>query len=296
MKSNFRNSVNYFTRFLGLQGRPSFYPEERKWLTVNTELNENGKTLFEVNYEGQKQSLTPEQLTATMLNKLKSIINLNEINFAASNCVISVPSYYTEQERKALLDACRIAEFPLERLINETSAIAVSYGLFRKKDLDKENPRHVVFVDLGHSKMSAFVGSFLQEKAKIVAQVNDRNLGARNIDWNVFEHYCQMFEQESGGLQVQTNKKAKLRLLEAIEKQRKVLSANAEGWVNIEYLMEDIDFNTKLVREELDKFAAPFIADLRSNLELLAQQIANMKLNIHSVEIIGGATRIPIVQ
>jgi len=71
-----------------------------------------------------------------MLNKLKDIINKNQINFSSSNSVISVPSYYTDSERKALLDACKIAEFPVDRLLNETTAIAVSYGLFRKQELD----------------------------------------------------------------------------------------------------------------------------------------------------------------
>jgi heat shock protein 4 len=60
------------------------------------------------------------------------------------------------------LDACKIAEIPIERLINETSAIAISYGLFRKKELEPEVARNVVFIDFGHSKTSAFVGSFFQ--------------------------------------------------------------------------------------------------------------------------------------
>lgn len=103
-----------------------------------------------------------------MLNKLKDIIQKNGI--VDKNVVISVPAYYTEQERKALLDACRIAELPVERLLNETVAIATSYGLFRKNDLDSQTPRYVAFVDFGHSKTSVFVGSFLKEKAQIVVQ------------------------------------------------------------------------------------------------------------------------------
>ena len=109
--------------------------------------------------------------------------------------MISVPTYFTEQERKALLDACRIAELPLERVFNETTAIATSYALFRKADLEAETPRYVAFVDFGHSKTSAFVGSFTKERAQIVAQVNDRNFGARDLDWVVFEEYCNLFEQ-----------------------------------------------------------------------------------------------------
>ena len=116
------------------------------------------------------------------------------------------------------MDACKIAELPIDRLLNETTAIATSYGLFRKQELDNATPRYVAFIDMGHSKTSAFVGCFTKEKANIVAQVNDRNLGARDLDWSIFEHCCEVFERESGGLNPKENKKAQLRLLDAIEK------------------------------------------------------------------------------
>jgi len=98
-----------------------------------------------------------------MLNKLSGIIYKNDINLKNSTAVITVPGYYTEIERKALLDACKIAEIPVVRLLNETTAVCISYGLFRKSELDT-NPRHVVFVDLGHSKLSAYLCSFTKEK------------------------------------------------------------------------------------------------------------------------------------
>jgi heat shock protein 4 len=159
-----------------------------------------------------------------------------------------------------------------------------------------ENPRYVAFIDFGHSKTSAFVGSFTKEKAQIVAQVNDRNFGARDIDWSIYEQYCEIFEGQSGGLSPKESKKAQLRLLEAIEKQRKVLSANSEAAVNVEYLMEDIDFNHNLKREEYEKLIENVLQRFSQILEFLAQQIQNLKIKLHSVEIVGGATRMPIVQ
>lgn len=185
-KSNFKNTVNYFNRFLGITAKASFFQEEAKWLTVPTVLDDQGRALFEVNYLGEKAKFTPEQLTASMLNILKKIIKRNDINIQASNVCLSVPPYYTEAERKAILDACKIADIPIERLLNETTATAINYGLFRKNELDEKEAKYVAFVDFGHSKFSAFVGQFYKESAKILAQVNDRNLGARNIDWIIF--------------------------------------------------------------------------------------------------------------
>lgn len=119
-----------------------------------------------------------------MLGDIRKIISLN--NLPNHEAVISVPSYYTESERKALKDACRIAGLNPLRLFNESSAIALSYGLFRKSELDALTPRNVAFVDFGHSKFSCFIGSFTKEKLTIVSQIHERNLGARDMDWAVF--------------------------------------------------------------------------------------------------------------
>jgi len=102
-----------------------------------------------------------------MLGDLRKIITLN--NLSNNEAVISVPSYYTEQERKSLKDACHIAGINPIRLFNESSAVCLSYGLFRKAELDATAPRNVAFVDFGHSKFSCFVASFTKEKMTIIS-------------------------------------------------------------------------------------------------------------------------------
>lgn len=101
-----------------------------------------------------------------MLNKLRDLIKQKNLN--NTEAVISVPPYYTEQEKKALLDAAKIADLKVLRLVNESTAIAMSYGIFRKSELEETNSRNVVFVDLGHSKTSAFLAAFKKDDCKIV--------------------------------------------------------------------------------------------------------------------------------
>lgn len=181
--------------------------------------------MHKVTYLGETHEFLPEQITAAMLGKLKTIIRLN--NLSDKEAVIAVPNYYTESEKKALLDACRIAELTPSRLISENYAITTGYGIFRKSELkDSKEPRYVVFVDIGSSKFSAFIASFTKEKAHIIAEVNDRDLGARDIDWILLNYYENKFQQESNGLSIFENKKAIIRMIDAIENQRKILSAN----------------------------------------------------------------------
>jgi len=173
-----------------------------------------------------------------------------------------VPSYYTEQERKALLDACKIADINVTRLFNETSAVALSYGIFRRKELSA-TPKHVVFVDLGYSKLSAFCASFTNEKCSIVAESHARNIGCRNMDWDLLTYFSEKFNAQYG-CNPMKNEKAKLRLLEAIGRLRKTLSANSDASISIECLMEDEDLYYNFTREELENLAAPMLSNMKN--------------------------------
>lgn len=292
-KSNFKNTVSCFNRLLGL---PANYPNlrnETKWISSKVGTNDEGKIVHEIAYKGQNHKLLPEQVTAAMIGDIRKIITQN--NLPNHEAVISVPSYYTEQERKALRDACRIAGVNPIRLFNESSAICLSYGLFRKAELDATAPRNVAFVDLGHSKFSCFVGSFTKEKLTIISQVHERNLGARDMDWAVFQHYSKRFEQQHG-LSVSESKKGQLRLLDAIEKQRKILSANSEADCNCEYLVEDCDLNENLTRVDFEKLIQPTLARIKESINVVIEDLKAKKIELHSVEIVGGAVRIPSVQ
>jgi heat shock protein 4 len=78
----------------------------------------------------------------------------------SKEAVIAVPPYLTQVERKGILNAAKIAELHVTRLINESTAVALDYGIFRKADLDPKVPRNVLFLDFGHSKFSLFCCSF----------------------------------------------------------------------------------------------------------------------------------------
>jgi heat shock protein 4 len=105
-------------------------------------------------------------------------------NISTKDIVITVPSYFSNVERQAVLDACDIAGLKCIRLINESTAVCLNYGFFRKSDLpEKDHPRIVAFVDLGHCKLTVTIASFLQGKMKVLSHHSDRNLGARNFDY-----------------------------------------------------------------------------------------------------------------
>jgi len=87
------------------------------------------------------------------------------------NCkdlVLTVPGFFTEQERNTLLDACKIAEIKCLKIMNETSATALEYGILRRKELDLEKDRLVLFIDMGYSKTSICLGALKRKEGKIL--------------------------------------------------------------------------------------------------------------------------------
>jgi molecular chaperone DnaK (HSP70) len=98
---------------------------------------------------------------AYYLLKMKRFYELSEIR--CKELVLTVPSYCSNVERQSLLDAAEIAGLKCQRVINESTAIALQYGFFRKRDLDPKVERIVAFVDFGHSKTTISIASFLQD-------------------------------------------------------------------------------------------------------------------------------------
>lgn len=289
LKSNFKNTVVYPNRFLGVRVDAPFFQDEKKWLYSPVSTTPDNRLTFDVNYKGEPRQFTPEQITAMMFQTLKQNIRNNDIPH--SDVVISVPSYYTEQERKALLDAAKIAQVNVVRLLNESTAVTLGYGIFRKAELTT-TARNVLFIDFGHCKTSAFVSSFTNQKAKILNQIHERSLGVRDIDWKLLEFYGKICADQYDSNPIK-KEKPRLRMIDAIEKQRKILSANNEAAINVDYIVEDNDLAHVLTREKLEEIIAPVVERFRVLLETLKSQIT---VPLHSIELVGGGTRIPIIQ
>lgn len=250
IKKNMKNTILFPTRFLGLNSDcKEQLALEQKFCTHKTIDLENKKLGFEVVQMGNKHVFNIEQIVAFYLTKLKKFYENNDIK--CKDVVLSVPSYWSNAERQALLDATEIAGLKCLRLINESTAIALQYGFFRKKDLDAKEERRVAFVDFGHSKTTVTIASFIQGKTKIICHKSDRNLGGRDLDWAILEAIGGEFAKKTGA-DPRKNPRCILRMLEAIEKARKVLSSTSDTPINIDYLLEEEDLNKMLKREEFE--------------------------------------------
>ena len=205
----------------------------------------------------------PEQIMGFYLKKVKTYFE--KAGMTSNDIVISVPNYASNAERQAYLDAADIAGIKCIRLINEGTALALTYGFFRKGDLDLDIPRTVAFVDFGHSKLTVTFASFVKGKMKILGTHSSRKMGARRIDYQLFDMLSAEFEKKHG-CDPRESPRCRLRLLDSIEKMRKLLTGNREADVHCEALMEDEDLHRHFKREEFEDLIKPFVDEFKQAL------------------------------
>ncbi len=191
------------------------------------------------------------------------------------------------------MDAAKIADIKVLKLMNETTAIALEYGILRRTELTS-TARVVMFIDFGYSKTSICLGSLQNKSGKIITEFHDRNLGVRDMDWILYEYYCKMLEEKCDE-DPRNNKKVRIRILQGLEKQRKKLSSDDEGTINLEYLFMDEDLYHTIKLKDYLKLVAPVLKKFEALIRKSYNYLKGKKYKLHSVEIVGGGSRIPII-
>ncbi|KAL1919826.1 uncharacterized protein VTP21DRAFT_1757 [Calcarisporiella thermophila] len=291
--SNFKNTVGSLKRLAGRTFQdPDIQQVEKQYINADL-VDVEGQAGVKVSYLDQEAIFNSTQLIAMYLTKLRDTAS-KELNVPVSDCVISVPTWYTDVQRRSLLDAAEIANLNVLRLMNDTTAAALGYGI-TKTDLPDDKPRNVVFVDLGYSDYTVTVVSYLKGKLTVLSTACDRHLGGRNFDQVLVDHFAEEFKQRYN-IDVKSKNKPLFRLRTACEKLKKVLSANPQAPLNVESIMNDIDVSAMLTRTEFEELSLHLLERIESPLK---QALFNAGLSVsevHSIELVGGSTRIPAVK
>lgn len=294
--TNFKNTVHGFKKFHGRAFDDPLVQAEKPKLPYSLHKLANGNTGIKVRYLEEDKVFTVEQITGMLLTKLKETSE-SALKKPVVDCVISVPSFFTDAERRSVFDASQIAGLNCLRLINDTTAVALAYGIY-KQDLPtpEEKPRNVVFVDMGHSSFQVSITAFNKGKLKVLATAFDHHLGGRNFDEALVDYFCEDFKSKYK-LNVRENPRAMLRLHQECEKLKKLMSANSSDLpLNIECFMNDIDVSGRMNRGQFEDMCAQYLMRVEMPLKLALEQSKLSRDDIYAVEIVGGATRIPAVK
>ncbi|CAO2813311.1 unnamed protein product [Amaranthus hypochondriacus] len=289
---NPKNTISQIKRLIGRQfSDPELQRDLTSFPFTVTE-GSDGFPLIHARYLGETKTFTPTQVLGMLLSNLKSIASKN-LNAAVVDCCIGIPVYFTDLQRRAVLDAATIAGLHPLRLIHETTATALAYGIY-KTDLPENDHINVAFVDVGHSSLQVCIAAFKKAQLRILAHSFDQSLGGRDFDEVLFQHFAAKFKEEYK-IDVYQNARACLRLRTACEKLKKVLSANPEAPLNIECLMEDKDVRGFIKRDEFEQLSLPILERVKKPLEKALAEAGLTVEDIHAVEIVGSGSRVPAI-
>jgi heat shock protein 4 len=292
--SNLKNTVAFFTRLAGRSLKDPDVQIEQEYISAPL-VDINGQVGVELNYLGKKEQFTATQLMAMFLTKVKQTAAL-ELRLPVSDIVISVPAWYADAQRRAVIDAAEIAGLKVLRLINDSTATALGYGI-TKTDLPEadQKPRRVTFIDIGHSNYTVSVVEFKKGELAVKSTAVDRHFGGRNFDKALVDHFAKEFK-EKFKIDINTNAKARARVSASCEKLKKILSANAQAPISIESLLNDVDVKGMLKREELEELVKPLLERIVQPLEKALAEAKLKPEDIDAIEMTGGTTRVPSIK
>lgn len=218
--------------------------------------------------------------------------------------VIAVPNFFTDSQRRAFLAGCEMVGITgVQRLMHENTATALAYGIFKdlKKEFNKDQATNVMFIDMGASAYTVSIVSFVPGKLIVKSAYCDPDLGGRDFDNVIAQWIADEFEAKhknklSG--KPMERAKSKLKLLAAAEKAKKTLSPQGvkEARLNLEMLMDDLDFSISLTAETYEAMCQPLLARLETPIKLALTEAVLKPTDLASVEIVGGSTRIGCVK
>ena len=236
---------------------------------------------------------TPEQISAFILQKIKKDAEAF-LGEPIQKAVVTAPAYFDDAQRQATKNAGEIAGLEVIRIINEPTAAALAYGL------DKAGTEQKILVfDFGGGTLDVTIMDFGQGVFEVVSTSGDTHLGGTDMDDVIVDYIAAEFKKESG-IDVRNDKIAFNRLKEAAEKAKIELSTTLETEINLPFITADASgpkhLTLKITRAKLEELIKPIVERTRGSIE---QSLNDAKLapsDIDKVIMVGGPTRMPIVQ
>ncbi len=245
-----------------------------------------------VKVDGQAKPLTPPEISAMVLQKLKQAAE-EYLGQPVSQAVITVPAYFNDAQRQATKDAGQIAGLEVMRIVNEPTAAALAYGLDKKKD------ETIAVYDFGGGTFDISILEVGEGVVEVKATNGDTHLGGDNLDQRVIEWIIGEFKK-SEGIDLGKDRMALQRLKEASEKAKMELSTVMETDINLPFITADQTgpkhLQMKLTRAKFEQLVDDL---LQRTVGPTKQALADAGVDpskIDEVVLVGGSTRIPMVQ
>jgi len=288
--TNTKNTVFDAKRLIGRQFNDPVIQADMKHWPFGL-IDKAGKPLIEVDFKGERKQFMPEEISAMVLTKLKQTAE-GFLGGTVRDAVITVPAYFNDSQRQATKDAGTIAGLNVLRIINEPTAAAIAYGLDKKTG----GSQNVLIFDLGGGTFDVSLLNLDDGVFEVMATAGDTHLGGEDFDNSLVDHCVQEFERKNRGAKLSSNARALRRLRTACERAKRSLSSTNQSTIEVDSLVDGIDFNTVITRAKFESLCDAAFRRCMGPVEQVLRDAKVSKGDVHEVVMVGGSSRIPRVR
>ncbi len=287
MVTNPKRTIYSVKRIMGLMCNEEKAQEAKKRLPYNI-VDRNGACAVDID----GKVYTPQEISAKILMKLKEDAEAF-LGEEITDAVITVPAYFNDSQRKATKEAGTIAGLNVLRIINEPTSAALAYGL------DKKTSENIVVYDLGGGTFDVTVLETGDNVVEVLATGGNAFLGGDDFDNRIIDWVTEEFKKETG-IDLKQDIMALQRLKEAAENAKKELSTATETEINLPFITADQTgpkhLVKKITRAKFESLIEDLVDETITKIEEVMKDSGLSKNDVKEVVMVGGSTRIPLVQ
>jgi molecular chaperone DnaK len=287
MVTNPKKTIYSVKRIMGLMCNEEKAKEAKDRLPYEI-VDKNGACA--INVEGKVY--TPQEISAKILMKLKEDAE-SYLGTEVKDAVITVPAYFNDAQRKATKEAGTIAGLNVLRIINEPTSAALAYGL------DKKESENIAVYDLGGGTFDVTILETGDGVVEVLATGGDAFLGGDDFDNRIIDYIADEFKKENG-IDLKADMMALQRLKEAAENAKKELSSATETEINLPFITADASgpkhLVMKLTRAKFESLIEDLVEKTITKIDEVLKESGLSKNEIKEVVMVGGSTRVPLVQ
>ena len=249
----------------------------------------DGKPHIQCEYRGATRTFSPEEISSMVLIKLKETAEAY-LGKEVVHAVISVPPYFNAMQRQATMDAGLLAGLNVLRLIDGTSAAAISYGLGKGAD-----ERNILIYDLGGGTCDVSLLTIDDGIVEVKATAGDTHLGGEDFDNRLVSYVIQEFKHKHKK-DPSDNARALRRIRTACERAKRTLSSAAQTTIEVDSCFDGIDFYTNITRVKFEELCSDLFRCTIDPVDRVLRDSRISKGAVHEIVLVGGSTRIPKVR
>lgn len=253
-------------------------------------VNKEGKPYIQVKIkDGEVKVFSPEEISAMILGKMKETSE-SFLGKKIKDAVITVPAYFNDAQRQATKDAGTIAGLNVARIINEPTAAAIAYGLDKKG-----GEKNILVYDLGGGTFDVSILTIDNGVFEVLSTSGDTHLGGEDFDHRVMDYFIKLIKKKYNK-DISKDNKALGKLRRECERAKRALSSQHQVRVDIESLVDGIDFSEPLTRARFEELNMDLFKKTMGPVKKALEDAGLKKSDVNEIVLVGGSTRIPKVQ